>query len=71
MFPRNGFILYRQVISSPTKLPTGVTLLPNGKYRALIGVGQHKKHLGCFDTVEAASEKYEVAKRLRDLKYRE
>ena len=36
---------------------------PYGKWQALIQVNGRRKHLGCFDTAEEASEAYLTAKR--------
>lgn len=37
----------------------GVTILPNGKYRAMAKIEGKQKHLGCFDSPEEASKVYQ------------
>lgn len=65
MFPSSSF-QYLVVITSKSKLPTGVTLHSTGKYQALIGIKQDKKYLGLFVTPEEASIAYQTAKQARD-----
>lgn len=40
----------------------GVYLLPNGKFRARITLDGEFTHLGCFDTIEEASEAIRIAR---------
>ncbi len=42
-------------------LPTGVSKMLSGRYRARIGIGNKKHNLGSFDTLEAASAAYQEA----------
>ena len=43
-------------------LPTGVHLMPGGRYRGNISIGGKTKHLGMFDTPEEAGEVYRLAR---------
>ena len=43
-------------------LPTGVCLMPGGRYHAQISIGGKNKHLGYFDTPEEAGEVYRLAR---------
>lgn len=46
-------------ITIKSGLPTGVYLIKeNKKYRAMITVNQRLIHLGCFDTIDEASNRY-------------
>lgn len=53
----------RKAFSNNKSGALGVTILPNGRFQAQIGVNGTNKYLGCFKTPEAAHEAYVTAKR--------
>jgi len=52
----------RSIFKNNTSGATGVTIFPNGKWRAAITVNKKKIHLGMFTTIEEAIEARAVAK---------
>jgi hypothetical protein len=43
---------------SKTGLPTGISMLPNGKFRARAYINNKFVHIGCYNTIELAKAQY-------------